>query len=87
MFNFSHIAATNFGPLRLLRDRASRVLAFLLHQHRFALRSSRRLTGANRIMIGPGTRQLTGGEGLYLPNCQTNLVIDLYVLSKFFVIR
>ena len=32
----------------------------------------------------PWSSLVEGGEGLYLPNCQTNLVIALYALSLLF---
>ena len=35
-------------------------------------------------MPPPWGSLVQGGEGLYLPNCQTNLVIDLYTLSLLF---
>ena len=32
----------------------------------------------------PASSLVEGGEGLHLPNCQTNLVIALYTLSLLF---
>ena len=40
-----------------------------------------------RVMCGttqPGSSLVERGAGWYLPNCQTNLVIDLYTLSLLF---
>ena len=36
------------------------------------------------LIVQPGSSLVEGGEGLYLPNCQTNLVIALYTLSLLF---
>ena len=35
-------------------------------------------------IVKPGAQQLMGDKGSYLPNCQTNLVIDLYAPSLLF---
>ena len=38
------------------------------------------------LVAGPWSSLVEGGEGLYLPNCQTNLVIALDALSLLFCI-
>ena len=39
---------------------------------------------ANEGFYQPWSSLVEGGEGSYLPNCQTNLVIALYTLSLLF---
>ena len=39
------------------------------------------LFSENQVSLNQGVQQLTGDEGLYMPNCQTIFVVVLHALS------